>query len=608
MPKVSRAFPAKYNGKCPICNQWWKAGSGTMLNYVDGVLQHVKCPTRPALVPQVTRKERSYQTNAVQPSINIPLAIEDHPVEEGGDNAFADALTSAIEEASSIDLTAETPREEIKSFTPSVYQQAIFDFIAHGEGHGVIEAVAGSGKTTTIVKALDLTPTDAKVAFVAFNRHIAKELEKRAPDHVHVSTLHSLGLSIIRKNAEKGKVEIDDDKVGTLLEEIYPTSKEALKAGLIDTTERRKNWTKRFAMRKVVSIAKATLLDYNKPEEVLGAIDRYGIEIDLDFVPEAIEQLPKLMLKCKELTSVIDFDDMIWLPIVNNMNFEKFSYMFVDEWQDMNFSNIEFLLRCLADNGRMIVVGDKFQSLYAFRGATPEAMDIAIHRLHATVLPLSVTYRCPTSHVNLAKQIVPQLEARENAPEGKVEKMDYFDLAKRLQPGDMCICRTNAPLVKPAFECIRMKKKAVIRGKDIGASLINLIKRFETDDLAQFEISLNEYYEREFTRLVDKGKEMQALLLQDRVETLRFIINESGTVSEVMSKIEMLFSDNNIGIVFSSVHRAKGLEADNVFILHPEQMPHKKAKQDWEKQQEMNVKYVAQTRSKNNLIFVLGGE
>jgi superfamily I DNA/RNA helicase len=153
-----------------------------------------------------------------------------------------------------------------------------------------------------------------------------------------------------------------------------------------------------------------------------------------------------------------------------------------------------------------------------------------------------------------------------------------------------------------------MGKKAMIRGADIGSSLINLIKRFETDDIGSFEVSLMEYYEQEYQKLINAAKDMQAVLLTDKVQTLRFIVNECKTVSELLGKIQMLFSDTNTGVIFSSVHRAKGLEADNVYILRPDLMPHPKAKKDYEKQQEMNGKYVAQTRSKNKLIFVKGGE
>ncbi len=65
-----------------------------------------------------------------------------------------------------------------------------------------------------------------------------------------------------------------------------------------------------------------------------------------------------------------------------------------------------------------------------------------------------------------------------------------------------------------------------------------------------------------------------------------------------------LFSDTKAAIWLSTIHRAKGLEANRVFFLNPSQVPHPKAVMDWEKVQEMNCKYVALTRAKQTLFFV----
>ena len=203
-------------------------------------------------------------------------------------------------------------------------------------------------------------------------------------------------------------------------------------------------------------------------------------------------------------------------------------------------------------------------------------------------------------------EIVPQLEARENAPEGTVEHIDAFDLISRLKARDMVVCRTNAPLIKPAFECVRRGMKAVIRS-DIEKQLLDLIARFDTDNLEEFQVNLNEYFRSEYNRKMDAGKEMQAELLKDRFDTLNFIIAEGGriyTVDDLKRKVKSIFGEDVDGIVFSSIHKAKGLEANRVFILRPDLMPHKRAKKDFEIAQEKNAKYVALTRSKDTLIFV----
>jgi len=69
----------------------------------------------------------------------------------------------------------------MSKFTPSPYQQGIYDFITKGTGNAVVSAVAGSGKTTTLINALNLIPSELNVLFLAFNKSIAKELAERVP-------------------------------------------------------------------------------------------------------------------------------------------------------------------------------------------------------------------------------------------------------------------------------------------------------------------------------------------------------------------------------------------------------------------------------------------
>ena len=59
-------------------------------------------------------------------------------------------------------------------FKPSKYQSDIFHFVEHEKGSAIIDATAGSGKSTTIIKSLSLIPTHKKVIFLAFNKKIAK--------------------------------------------------------------------------------------------------------------------------------------------------------------------------------------------------------------------------------------------------------------------------------------------------------------------------------------------------------------------------------------------------------------------------------------------------
>lgn len=492
-----------------------------------------------------------------------------------------------------------SPKPEFKKkqaeFKPSPYQEDIFEFVRHGGGNALVEAVAGSGKTTTIVKALQFTPEDAKVAFVAFNVAIANELKDRAPNHVQVSTLHSLGLKNI--SAWLGtKPKVDDNKVFNILEAV------------LDLYDRDSpDWDLVSPLKKMVSLAKATLIDPENHVEIDMMCDRYGIELN-GYGPKLFSLLPIILEKCKRLTGLVDFDDMIWLPIALNIGCEQFDFLMVDEAQDLNAAQIQLVLKSIKPGGRVIAVGDRNQSIYGFRGADTQAIPNLIGALDAKTLPLSITYRCPKSHVELAQTIVPEIEAAEWAKKGSI---DYLPMSQILddkiaQSGDLILCRCNAPLVEVAFALIRSGQKAVMRGRDIGTNLINIVQKMKAKGIYDFWTRLRSYEATESAKLLALEKTNQLQTLQDKIDTIVAIGEGVSTVEELVRKIEDLFSDDIEGVVCSSVHRAKGLESERVFIVRSDLMPHPMAQKPWEQVQEQNILYVAVTRSKSELIFVEG--
>jgi hypothetical protein len=112
------------------------------------------------------------------------------------------------------------PEREKPKFKPSKYQEAIYDFVKNGNGHGVVEGVAGCGKTTTNVEALKLVPRTAKIKYAAFNKHIEKDISAKAPSYVSVSTFHSWGLGNIKKAYPK--IKINQWKVHNLIDDKSP--------------------------------------------------------------------------------------------------------------------------------------------------------------------------------------------------------------------------------------------------------------------------------------------------------------------------------------------------------------------------------------------------
>ena len=495
----------------------------------------------------------------------------------------------------------EFPVETFKSTrVPSKYQAAIHDWIKNGTGNGMVEAVAGSGKTTTILDSLLLT--SGKVLFTAFNQAIAAELQKRAPSHVRVATLHSLGLKSIRRATPFFEVDSSGEKMNSIVQAHFEDE--------TSSDEMKKVYEMRSLGKKIVSLVKATLTNECDFMAVQALTERYGIEsddLDEDDMFRVLAQVPLMISDCRADRDRVDFDDMVWFPVAFDLKVERFDWVFVDECQDMNRCQLELILRAGGPNTRFCCVGDRQQAIYGFRGADTEAMQTTIDRLSAKVFPLSITYRCPIKHVELAKQIVSRIEARPDAPEGTVGYLKLNEALGLMTHWDLVLCRTNAPLARVAFSLIRLGKKAVIRGKDIAGGICALIKKVGGRHASVMPIDvflgkLTAYHEKEVKKLTAAKK--STMSLSDKVETIHVIAEDVSNVKELLDKTMSIFDDTAQGVVCSSVHRAKGLEADRVFIVAPELMPHPMAEQPWEIEQEHHIKYVALTRSKSELYFV----
>lgn len=496
-----------------------------------------------------------------------------------------------------------TGRKELRKISvPSHLQKAIADWVLQGTGNAVVNAGPGSGKSTLLehITALILEQDpNAEIIDCMYNRHIAEEAIKRG---MPAKTTHQMGLtSVIDSMKNRGRKApenfVDKDKVNNIL------------VDLVQQTWDEEKWLI-GPVADIVSKLKNTLAPTDN-QTIEKICERYGIETNGSLARMCDLAREALRISNDQADWVIDFDDMIYLPVKKNLPVKQYKYLLFDELQDANRVQLKFAIRSLAPGGRFIGVGDRFQSIYGFRGADPESMDRAKEAFSAIELPLSITYRCAKSHVRLLNQLFPNqpLEAFEGNKEGAIEFCSEDALIGRVQEGDLVLCRVNAALVKPCFALIRQGIKAIIRGRDIGKSLINLIEKFEVrSNGVPHLIELLKDYERiEVEKLMKAKKGSQAESLQDKVETIIAISDGCYNIGQIKIKINEVFSDKKVGVVFSTIHRAKGDEAENVSILRPDLLPHPMGcDQDWSYQQELNIIWVALSRSKNIMTFVGG--
>ena len=492
-------------------------------------------------------------------------------------------------------------------FTPSPYQEKIFDFIVHGNGNAVISAKAGSGKTSTCVTAIKLIKPKNKVMFLAFNKSIAEELSQKLKDYpnVEVRTSHSLGFAIIRKNVE-GEVELDEFKY-----------RRYVKSNISELTTIDVTLTKNQLYNYIESIC--ALVDFARfnlaqtAEEVKSLAVKYDVPIFFDECDVVI----KVLEWGKTELNSIDYADMVWLPVELSMNARAFQkdFIFIDECQDQSLMSIELFLKCFKRGTRFIAVGDEDQCINTFCGSSEEAFQYMKDYPKTSQFDLPICYRCPKTVVELAKTLVPDIECREDAPKGDIVEKCW---TSSLRSGDMVLCRSKAPLLKVYTKLLRKGIQCYIKGQDIGTNLKKLIEEVDIE-----ELNTNLKSDGVFVRLYDNLFEIRNKLMEskgldyqdatltsyitnmyDMIKALTVLAENYTTKTELLSHIDEIFDETREGVILSTIHKAKGLEADNVYILCNSSMPSSLAKKEWEKNAEQNLIYVAYTRAKKKLGFI----
>ena len=514
-----------------------------------------------------------------------------------------------------------------KEREPSKYQKEIFNYITWlvnndsraTNKHMVIEAVAGSGKTWTIEHATRLIPPTKSVVFLAFNVTIKDELAKRAPKHVRALTLNGAGYESLRyalKTNGKHISKVDVLNVKNILDSLFKDKYKHIELKEIDILKPLVN--------RLVSLYKATGLQVNM--ETFKELSSKHALLSLfedEFDPGNVISLVKdvLSINFNVLTNNwygIDFDDQIWLPVVKNLPIEKYDFVFVDETQDLNATQLELVIRMCKKQGSIIAVGDRNQSIYQFRGADTEAIPHIIEKLNAKTFPLSITYRCPKSVTILAQTLVPEIEyatienAGYEALEGEIIHTTSQSIVNLTKPKDRVICRNSAPLVHPCFELIKAGKKATILGREIGENLIKLMEEIKGNNIDDFMFRLNRWYDNKREKLEEK-MQLEALdRLTDQYETLLVLSENCESIECILFKIKTIFSEDKESITFSTIHKAKGLEAEtpenSIFIIMSHKgrqlIPSPYTKTEEQQQQESNLLYVAYTRAKNKMYLI----
>jgi len=527
-------------------------------------------------------------------------------------------------------LTPALPPLPIPSPSLTPEQQAAVSWVTTSRGNLILEAVAGSGKTFTIIEMLIAInhhfPT-ARCALMSFNAKVRDELKERVRSrnirNTEVNTVHGFAFSAFKSHF--GSRKPNSYKLTDLLDPLLKQFK--------------LNYKFSPPITQAVSIAKDTGMDLffpNNTAEWRKLIDYHDISWDEDKLPlgSFINLCTDLFRLSTQNTDKIDFSDMIWMPLKHNLPFPQFDFIFIDEAQDTNATRREVAKRMGNFNeqelrnsdkpigqrklSRLIAVGDRHQAIYGFTGADNDALDILKKEFSAEELPLSTCFRCSKSVIRHAQSLVRHIQPRVGAIEGAVNlKMPEYNFHNLLFDNgkdfsfqrSAILCRRNAPLVSLAFTLLSKQIPCRIEGRDIGQELIRLCKKHSTS--ASTKSDLLTALQTHLALQSQKLSPYKLDLLSDKIAAITSILTLPfiHTPAQLYQQIELVFSDYDPAkpprLTLSSVHKSKGLEWPTVYLLGRNAfMPSQFATQPWMEEQEQNLIYVAITRAMETLYEV----
>lgn len=555
-------------------------------------------------------------------------------------------------------------RKEILDFQWNHYQRDIFDWVTHGEGNAMVIARAGTGKTTTIKGIVAHLPSKSKISVVAFNRHIAEELEDKLPSSVSVATAHRLGMGLLCRFFSGNVFKPNDQKYREIIAtqvtpelqkrwrayvSLYSKDPEKALSQTVPPPDLSGNTppskaTLRNCLRFVGELVRFCQLTLTNPtpEALAQMCHYYSIEFEDGTVPEwSLAWLSPFVStvlsegeRQAEEDHNISLDDLLWLPNRWDITPTFKDFLIVDEGQDLNAAMQGIYLKYAQQGTRVIALADPAQSLYGFTGSDPEACDRLMTALNPTILKLSECLRCPSSHLDLARRLVPDIENRPNADEGNIQVIHPARVKEFAQPGDLILCRLTAPLVQLSLRLAQQGLRVTVRGSDIGTGLSSLARKaliHSNESLSSLKSALENYCKPLIETLLANGDDLNAETLTDKRIAIAACWDEiyrpGMEFDTFATRLEALFSDStpwnrsqtltnqalengSMGLpmeplTLSTVHRAKGDEANRVFLLGSNLLPFTgKVKQPWQATQEENLTYVALTRSKMELFLV----
>lgn len=539
----------------------------------------------------------------------------------------------------------------------SRYQEKILKYFNDNpRSNMMISALAGSGKSTMACLLSEHTTTSD--IYVAFNNSIAEEFRTKIKNpKTKVMTLHSLGLSIMNSNIRTAKEEkkityanatLDNLKIHKIID------------NELTILDRRMDFMKKmfykdqyFTLYNLCRLTMTNLADSTALRQIIQDYRLFENDEGYQFpdITDCISMLKNVDGESWNIfnqTGVIDFTDMLYITYwkLERKEWEVpyynlYTNIMFDEAQDASSIQLNLLKYIKRKGGRYIFILDKNQAIYSFAGSNSLSYSL-IPKMFAPIkeFDLPICYRCPSSHLKQVNRLfnIPILP-RDDAPKGKIYHIEKEDISSKIHEGDMIISRKNKWLSSVIVDLAKAGKPIQIEDKEMVASIKKIVEKNKNSTAKGLRKDLKEEVTKYSQERAKKNSQLLEAVQENNVEEVATAIDDNkkidnynfilGILKEYLKKNPNATKDNfaayisnllNTGdnktsksnaftpktkpIRICSVHKAKGLEAENVFVLNEGRVCFDFRNSKEQNQQEKNLSYISYTRAKNNLYLV----
>jgi hypothetical protein len=480
------------------------------------------------------------------------------------------------------------PQEPEKKLKPTDEQVEILDAITKTQDNILVNALAGSGKTSTIEMIVDeIDPLDQPL-YVAFNKAIVDEAKDKLPSHCEIRTLNSLGhrawgQTIGKKLVLPGKGE--KSKTRQMFDLVISELK--------SKDDRDEAWENLSDITQAVGMAKhtgyipdGTYKDFKPLCNQFQLEDRLDSKLS-DFCWSIVDSILGASIQTA-YNGFIDYDDQIYMSALFGGSFQGHPIVLVDESQDLSPANHAMLDKIIQD--RLVTVGDRWQSIYAFRGAATNSVDRLKEKYKMREMPLSISFRCPENIVRAVHWHVPHMKwFKTGGRHGILSNLD----AAQIKDHSTIVCRNNAPLFSAAFSLLSNKRSVSVAGSDIGPKIINLLKKVGREgDSSDILVGKIEEWREEKLRYANN-----IATINDTAECMKIFATWGKDLGQAISYATYILNQTG-AILLTTGHKSKGREWDTVYHLNPSLIR--------DEDQDRNLKYVITTRAKEELYEIEG--